>query len=263
MSAPIVGFESWMRAMERRMSTQERRVQISTASDLMGPGVGPNATEISDWNNEVIAFNGFYFSAPGSINSPDPAEAWMGFSIADPDGVGYQRVTIYRDPQSEGMTNLYPAWPGVTMVRAFWITDGSTRSYSEWASEHPSWYKVCGSNLALTTTTLLQVPNLAQDLQVRSPLEVYRVYSTLDLLHNDTGPQAVNGVLEVDAVNQGPIIKFNANAINNFRFTSSQSWRVTGLTPGTRTIRMLAGLTAAGAYTVNADNSTMSVERLT
>lgn len=116
---PVVDFNDWMRDQERRTIGQERRPAINTASDLLGPGIAPMAVFISDWNDDVTAFNGFFASDVGAINSPNPALAWIGYSLVDANGSGYQRVFSYS--MVEGSTS-----------RTFTSPDGTTRIYSAW-----------------------------------------------------------------------------------------------------------------------------------
>lgn len=261
MSAPINGFEDWMRNIERRLLNQERRVQITTAADLLGPGVGPNATEVSDWNNDVIDFNGFFFSQPGALNSPDTDHWWMGYSLADPDGVGFQRITIYRDPASAGLANPFPAWPGPTMTRSFYVTEGSTRSYSDWVGEVPIYLARQAGDVTVVDTNWVPLPNLHVDVAVTSPLEVYLVTCIFDVEHADTGPQTAYGRLLVDGVPQPQLMRFGASAVNGLRSTLPMTWAATGLTPGVRTFGAEARLSGTGAYIYHDLNSTMSVIR--
>lgn len=120
-------FNSWMRATERRMSQQERRPANT------GNPAGLTAMETSDWN-AVFETGGFYFSRIGAVNSPDGAKAWMGTSMVDADGAGFQRITSYRDPASEGDAAYFPSWPGPTYSRAFFV-DSTIRSWSNWVAE--------------------------------------------------------------------------------------------------------------------------------
>lgn len=86
----------WMRQKEKETAHSERRPQVRHAADIMGPGIAPRAVEIRDWNAEETSFNGFFYSLPGSINSPNDAESWAGQVIADPEGYGVQMVWNHR-----------------------------------------------------------------------------------------------------------------------------------------------------------------------
>lgn len=102
-------FDDWMRMIEKRLMHEERRPSVTTASDIMGPGLGPHAVEVRDWNDDVTLFNGIFFSEPGSINSPDDNKAWIGESQATESGYGLQTVWDYQ-------SGVYPPQ---MMVRTF------------------------------------------------------------------------------------------------------------------------------------------------
>jgi hypothetical protein len=119
-----VGAEDWMREVEKRILHEERRPNIRTASDIMGPGLGPYSVLINDWNAAETAFNGMFHSDPNALNSPRVDGYWMGTSQATPDGYGLQKVTEYRDEAS---------WPGGTWVRKFFTPPGTQRQFSAWA----------------------------------------------------------------------------------------------------------------------------------
>lgn len=114
--------DGWMRQQERRTLAQERRGSIRHASDLMGPGLGPQAVEILDWSGDETMFNGFFYSRPGALHSPDADEWWIGQTIAQPEGFGVQTVWDYR-----GLSV-----PIATFSRRFGAA-GGTRVFSTWA----------------------------------------------------------------------------------------------------------------------------------
>jgi hypothetical protein len=115
----------WMREVEKRILHEERRPNIRTASDLMGPGVGPYSVWINDWNADETNFNGFFHSDPGALNTPDNTKCWMGTTQATPEGYGLMRVTEYRD----GNSNI---WPRYTYIRKFFTPPGAQRQFSAW-----------------------------------------------------------------------------------------------------------------------------------
>jgi hypothetical protein len=115
-----------MREVEKRILHEERRPNIRTASDLMGPGLSPYSILINDWNAAETAFNGFFHSDPNALNTPDNTRYWMGTSQASPEGYGLQRVTEYR----EGRTSA--TWPRFTYLRKFFTPPGAQRQFSAW-----------------------------------------------------------------------------------------------------------------------------------
>lgn len=256
-------YQGWMRAAERRMTSQERRPHPSVASDLLGPGIGPTAVEISDWNSDVIGFNGFFFSQPGAINSPDTTKHWLGFSLADTNGIGYQRIMVYRDPVSEGTSNPFPAWPGVIYTRSFYAADGSARAYSAWKLESTSlsWETLgSGGDITVTGTSFNPVPSLFVDLPVTSTGQVFFVNTILDVQHNDTGNQRFDAHLSINGSAHPIVLRYDAEATNNVRVTLSGRWRTTGLPVGTRRVQIEVSLSAPGSYILHVNNSLISAE---
>lgn len=102
-------FTMWVQQTDKRMMRQERRPAITNATQILGPGAGPFAVLLNDWNEEGATFNGTFYSEPGAVNAPDtegdpPGTAstmyWLGetFGTQNEDGErwGYQRLTRYR-----------------------------------------------------------------------------------------------------------------------------------------------------------------------
>jgi len=129
-------FTDLQRNTEKRVLSQERRPQIRTAADLLGPGIAAYAVEILDWNGDETAFNGFFFSGPGAINSPDPLNSkwYMGQTEATPDGFGLQWATEFRDIVGN-------VWPPRQFIRRFFDPGSAgTRSFSAWAENGDGHY---------------------------------------------------------------------------------------------------------------------------
>jgi hypothetical protein len=118
----------WMRDIEKRILHEERRPNIATASDLLGPGISPFSVYIQDWNAPETAFNGYFHTEPGSINSPDNSLFWMGTSQATKEGYGVQRVTQYSGTPPETVPTY--AW-----VRLFYTVSGAQRQFTTWKME--------------------------------------------------------------------------------------------------------------------------------
>lgn len=100
---------------------EARRPLVKKASDLMGPGLAPQAVEIPDWNGPETEFNGLYVSRPGALHTPDSAKWWIGLNIAQPGGYGIQKVWDYRSGGTP-----------VSHVRSFTLV-GDTRLFSPWS----------------------------------------------------------------------------------------------------------------------------------
>jgi hypothetical protein len=105
-----IDFEDWMRQIEKRLMSEERRPQVNQASDLLGPGSAPRAVLVNDWNSAEATFVGVFYSTPatGTQNSPNDALYWLGETFGDPDGYGFQRLTQHRvDPPAGGSWDVY------------------------------------------------------------------------------------------------------------------------------------------------------------
>lgn len=256
-----ITFGDQLREYERRHLNQERRPAPATAADLLGPGIGPQAVQLSDWNDDSIGFTGFYFSQPGSVNSPDTAKAWMGISISDPSGTGYQRVTEY-DDQAYGSAGLYPAWPGVSYTRAFNTAGGTTRLFSAWKTDPQSWSVALGADVTVVTTTLVNL-GISQTVSTYSTAEVYQVTVNLDISH--TGTLSRTGVFElwVGGVVLGPQISFDAGGLDGLRLPCTRTWLVSPLGAAS-TVFKVTGRTVGGSdtFVVSAANSSMSIIRV-
>lgn len=81
-----------LRQSEKRLGRQERRPSRTALPESLGAGLASQAVQVMDWNTVDTTTNGFYFSAPGSQNSPDSALSWTGQAIARSDGTGMQQV---------------------------------------------------------------------------------------------------------------------------------------------------------------------------
>jgi hypothetical protein len=125
---PLTG-EDWMREVEKRILHEERRPNIQTAADLLGPGIAPFSIWVQDWNAPETAFNGLFHSEPGAFNVPSNTRYWMGTSQATNEGYGLQRVSEYRGYSSDVL------WPRPTYLRKFFTTSGAQRQFSAWRVE--------------------------------------------------------------------------------------------------------------------------------
>lgn len=87
------GFVDWMRGIERRVLTQERRSTRFEVQRTLGPGFGKYAQQVFDWNEEQTWLAGQFWSNVGAFNTPNGTLAWVG-SVRSASGVGgVQEVT--------------------------------------------------------------------------------------------------------------------------------------------------------------------------
>lgn len=119
-------FETQQRHLEKRLMNEERRPAVTRASDLLGPGAGPYAVQVFDWNSDDAAFVGVYYSSPdeGQSNSPDDAKHWIGETFGTAGGYGFQRATeVYTQPPGTPSPNV--------QIRHFYSATGQ-RLYTDW-----------------------------------------------------------------------------------------------------------------------------------
>lgn len=67
-----------------------RRPVIRRAADLVGPGINSNAIRITDFNNVLATFNGFFSADAGAANAPNGTDIWVGFVSSDAELGGVQ-----------------------------------------------------------------------------------------------------------------------------------------------------------------------------
>lgn len=134
-------FTDWATDIEKRLMHEERR-PTPTARSLLGPGIAMTSGRLLDWNDAVATVNGFWWSSPGALNTPDATDTtlsgkyWMGRSQADgTSGFGVQWCAEFRPPPDgtgEITTDDMP-WPQTTWMRRWYQPlDGSARTWSDW-----------------------------------------------------------------------------------------------------------------------------------
>lgn len=84
---------TYLSHQQKRTNFAERRPVIRRASDLVGPGIGAHAVRLTDYNNLLSTFNGYYSSAPETTNAPPGGEAFVGYVISDAELGGLQVFT--------------------------------------------------------------------------------------------------------------------------------------------------------------------------
>lgn len=110
----------YLRGQQKRVAIEQRRPVIRKASDLVGPGIGATATVITDYNDVLATFNGYYSSEAGALYAPNSTEAFVGSVVMDSTlggvqtftslstGVEYRR-TFIRNPSDESSIS-FGAW---------------------------------------------------------------------------------------------------------------------------------------------------------
>lgn len=81
----------------KTLAVADRRPVIRRASDLVGPGIGASATRITDFNDVLATYNGYYsylFQSAGvstTAKAPNTTESFIGYVIFD-DELGGEQV---------------------------------------------------------------------------------------------------------------------------------------------------------------------------
>lgn len=78
---------------KKRLALDQRRPVIRRASDLVGPGIASGAVRISDFNDPLATFNGYYSAVAGAPNAPTTTEAFIGQVVSDEELGGRQVFT--------------------------------------------------------------------------------------------------------------------------------------------------------------------------
>ena len=152
----------WFSDTEKRMRHQESQPVPKTAADLLGPGMAAHAVRLYDWNSPEAMFNGFWYSLPGDLNTPDGSLHWIGQTVCDDGGFGIQKVWHHREP-----ADIFDRTP--PFVRNVYDPGTGTAQYSEWMSEQ----NLEPSLQDMTSTVSYpgganELPGLGRTLKIRS-----------------------------------------------------------------------------------------------
>lgn len=75
---------------KKKVSLEQRRPQIRKASDLVGPGIAATAVRITDFNDTLATYNGFFSAKAGALNAPNGTHDFVGYTVADSEFGGMQ-----------------------------------------------------------------------------------------------------------------------------------------------------------------------------
>lgn len=70
----------------------DRRPVVRKPSDLVGPGIAAQATRITDFNDALVTYNGYFSADVGAAHSPAPGERLLGFVVSDSQLGGWQEM---------------------------------------------------------------------------------------------------------------------------------------------------------------------------
>lgn len=114
---------------KKKTQVADRRPVIRKPSDLVGPGIAASATVVTDWNNTLATFNG-YFSSIRALNGPRPETSgpddnydihpYVGYVVMDSTYGGKQVITdldtmidysrIFRRAPTDPNTIVWGSW---------------------------------------------------------------------------------------------------------------------------------------------------------
>jgi len=77
----------------KQLDIADRRPVIKKASDLVGPGIDSGAVRITDFNDLLATFNGYFSAAPGAYAAPTETDTFVGIVVSDSEFGGHQQFT--------------------------------------------------------------------------------------------------------------------------------------------------------------------------
>lgn len=82
--------EDYLRQQKKKAAVADRRPLIRKASDLVGPGIASQAIRLTDFNDVLATYNGFFSADTGALNAPPEAGPFVGFVVSDAELGGWQ-----------------------------------------------------------------------------------------------------------------------------------------------------------------------------
>lgn len=82
--------EDYFGQQQKQMNVNNRRPVIRKASDLVGPGIGATAVRITNFNDLLAQYNGFFSAAAGADFAPTADQNYIGQTISDAELGGVQ-----------------------------------------------------------------------------------------------------------------------------------------------------------------------------
>lgn len=79
---------------KKKQEIENRRPVIRRASDLVGPGIGASAVRITDFNDILATYNGYYSARAGAYSAPNTLSTVLVSGLAG----GYDAVALATEP---------------------------------------------------------------------------------------------------------------------------------------------------------------------
>lgn len=119
---------------KKQQNIDNRRPVVRTAADLVGPGIGSSAVRITDYNDLLATFNGYYSSAAGALSAPNVTDAFVGHVVMD-DQLGGRQVFTSMATGAQ-YTRLFVRNP----------SDVSSISFQAWVTPEPVFATLVSGN---------------------------------------------------------------------------------------------------------------------
>lgn len=82
--------EDYLLHQQKQQDLNNRRPVIRRAADLVGPGIAATAVRVTNFNDLLAQYDGFFSAAPGALNAPDSEQGFIGFIASDAELGGVQ-----------------------------------------------------------------------------------------------------------------------------------------------------------------------------
>lgn len=234
-----VDLRDWMGDKEKRLAHLERRRQITSPQDLLGPGFGPTATQVVDWNGDDASFNGTFWSPPGALNSPDLTQSWIGITATEDNSYGVQTVWVYRNAD---LSAVY------TRQFSFAV---SGRSYTPWLLVGGDTGEISTGVTALAAVSTVD----SQALRLRNGIASLTIAFTLGttIAVGANGDVTNTPLVQLPpsftpaSLRSQPLLSAGAGPVSSYDITSSGQIRLLATTPGT-VLTAAVQLSVGGVY---------------
>lgn len=141
---------------QKRLQVADRRPVIRQASDLVGPGIGATAVSITNFNDPLATYNGYYSANVGPGTAP----------AMNAPAVGQFIGTVVMDLTLGGKQIFTRLSDGIEFTRTFRRLPGDTETivWGSWTSPAPASWAVnpgaagAGGNISPSTSATLALP---------------------------------------------------------------------------------------------------------
>lgn len=94
-----VNSADYFAGQKKRGAIDARRPNISKAADLVGPGIDKHAIRLTNFNDPLATYNGYFAATGDAAESPDgdADSRWVGIVVSDAEFGGWQEFTRLED----------------------------------------------------------------------------------------------------------------------------------------------------------------------